>query len=463
MIDNNGQAGNQFDIVAKNEVNILGFKIHSSVPNPDLINVEIYTKQGTHVGYDTNSNAWDLVDSFAGITSMGGDQPTELPLLSQKIPVDEGETRAFYITLVNVTNMRYTNGLQSVGDVYKEDDNLQILEGYGKSYPFGSTFQPRVWNGFIIYEYELVPGEPTTKPSDSPSSMPSASVSPSLLPSNLPSSSPSDEPSNVPSNEPSWAPSEMPSLSPSNEPSDTPSSEPSFHPTQLEPSRLPSGEPSTVPSKAPSMFPGDVPSSAPSRTPSLPPIEDNRDEEDICPLTRINPPEKFEIQPYTGSVGGLVDDDLNEISYIAFSDQTSPGSRYAYTASDKEQRSLKVLKFSDNIFGGTGTVVATYTLDIAIGTNDDWEAIAFGPCTDTDSGSVYTVDETCIYIGNIGNNRDPKRGTLEIFKFVEPVLDTESPQSLNNLPVATIEYTYGAGFSNTTLDGKCLFLRVAAA
>jgi hypothetical protein len=151
-----------------------------------------------------------------------------------------------------------------------------------------------------------------------------------------------------------------------------------------------------------------------------------------------------------------VEDDLNEMSYIVFSDQTSPGSRYAYSASDKEQKSLKVLKFSDNIFGGTGEVVAEYTLDITIVTNDDWEAIALGPCTDSNEDSEYTIDQTCIYIGSIGNNNDPKRDVLRIFKFVEPLLNMTSPQNITDQSVAIIEYAYDTtnGFSSTTLDGK---------
>lgn len=239
-----------------------------------------------------------------------------------------------------------------------------------------------------------------------------------------------------------------PSASPSSFPSDSPS---------LAPSSSPSREPSSYPSSGPTL------SLAPSSGPSPPPVDDTRTEDDICPQGRLDPPLKYEIQPYPDTVtGDGVDDDLNEISYIAFSEQMSPdGKRYAYTASDKEQFSLKVLEFSDNIMGGSGVTVATYKLDVELNENgdyDDWEAISLGPCTDSNSGSgVYTVDQTCIYIGNIGNNRDPKRDVLKIFKFVEPQIDTVSPQSIINPPlsVTTIKYEYdtSGGFSSNTLDG----------
>lgn len=186
---------------------------------------------------------------------------------------------------------------------------------------------------------------------------------------------------------------------------------------------------------------------------------------DICPLDRLNPPQKYSISPYIDTIpGDRVEDDLNEISYIAFSEQMdSNGARYAYVASDKEQFSLKVLKFTENglgqHFNGIGTVVATYRLNLADYSNDDWEAMSLGPCTDSDVDSAYSVSDTCIYIGNFGNNLRPspstyvQRQVLKIFKFKEPVINAASPRSLA-VDVATIRYQYGSGFTLTYKDGE---------
>ena len=47
--------------------------------------------------------------------------------------------------------------------------------------------------------------------------------------------------------------------------------------------------------------------------------------DDICPLGRINPPEKYKILPYDDiTTGDGVEDDLSEISYIAFSNRSIP-------------------------------------------------------------------------------------------------------------------------------------------
>jgi hypothetical protein len=239
-------------------------------------------------------------------------------------------------------------------------------------------------------------------------------------------------------------------------PSDVPSHSPSSSPPA----------PQTVPptlSSSPIAVPSEVPSTL---TPS--PIE-LLSREDICPLDRLNPPEKYSITPYIDiDTTDIVEDDLNEISYIVFSEQTDDsGTRYAYVASDKEQFSLKVLRIADNVFGGThfngvGTVVANYTLNIADFSNDDWEDISLGPCTDTDIDSIYSVTDTCIYIGNFGNVNDRsgyvERDVVKIFKFKEPLLNTAAPESLT-VDVATIQYRYGASFSNPIIDGKfCMLL-----
>jgi hypothetical protein len=182
----------------------------------------------------------------------------------------------------------------------------------------------------------------------------------------------------------------------------------------------------------------------------------------LCPLDRMNPPEKYSITPYVDTIAGDgVEDDLNEISSIAFSQQTdSNGARYAYTASDKEQFSLKVLKFTNNGIGqhfhGSGTVVATYTLNLIAFNNDDWEDISLGPCTDSNVGSAYLTTDTCIYIGNFGNNARSgyvQRDVLKIFKFKEPIINNAAPQSFA-VNVATIQYRYGDNFFLTYNDGK---------
>ncbi|RFN57619.1 HYR domain-containing protein [Marixanthomonas ophiurae] len=143
----NGLDGAMFDIVAINEVTINSFDVNLDTGITD--DVEVYYKSGTWVGFEEDAGAWTLLGT-ANVTSAGDGLPTPLNLsLGQTIAA--GDTGAFYVTTTS-GGMNYTDGT-TTGAVFASDDNIEFLEGAGKSYPFGvSTFDPRVFNGNIIYD-----------------------------------------------------------------------------------------------------------------------------------------------------------------------------------------------------------------------------------------------------------------------------------------------------------------------
>ena len=147
----NGNFGNMFDINALNNVTIQSFDIHGDTGA--TFDVEVYAKSGTWVGSEDNPGAWTLIGTAPGIVSNGDGVATPLNLtLGYTIP--SGETHAFYVTPTDLSTggFNYTNGT-GVGNVFAADANIEFLEGAGKNYPFtGTTFQPRVFNGNIIYE-----------------------------------------------------------------------------------------------------------------------------------------------------------------------------------------------------------------------------------------------------------------------------------------------------------------------
>ena len=135
-----------FDVVALANVYIHSFDVNVGTGSVDL---GVYYKAGTWVGYDTNSSAWTLIGMASGVTGAGNGNPTPMNLtLNHHIPA--GQTHAFYVTNTGAS-MRYTDG-SSVGNIYVQNTHMQILEGAGKEYPFMSTFQTRVWNGTIHYD-----------------------------------------------------------------------------------------------------------------------------------------------------------------------------------------------------------------------------------------------------------------------------------------------------------------------
>ena len=148
----NGQSGNMFDIMAVNDLTVQSFDISMDAGTTD--DVEIYFKTGTWVGFDADPSAWTLVETVTGVTSAGTNVPTPLNT-NLDIDVAAGETVAFYVTLVNTTNIAYTNGT-TTGALFASDANLEFYEGSGNAYPFGLSFDPRVFNGNIIYDVDGV-------------------------------------------------------------------------------------------------------------------------------------------------------------------------------------------------------------------------------------------------------------------------------------------------------------------
>ena len=147
--NNNGQDGIMFDINAINGVVITCFDINM---NPGTSNFEIYTKTGTHVGFENSAADWTLVGSVNGVTSTGTGGPTTIPL-PVNVAIQEGEQAAFYVTTVTGPGVVYT-GLAVIpprGTVVQADANIEVLQGTGKAYPFGTSFISRAVNANVYY------------------------------------------------------------------------------------------------------------------------------------------------------------------------------------------------------------------------------------------------------------------------------------------------------------------------
>ncbi|MAG58272.1 MAG: hypothetical protein CMJ83_18450 [Planctomycetes bacterium] len=137
-----------FDVVATNPVFVNDFDCNMDAGTWDVA-IYVVTGGGTWSGNQTNAGNWTLLTTVTGVSSAGIGNPTNLGVNLGHM-IGAGATQGFYLTATNGTSFNYTNG-SSVGAVYSSDANISILEGAGKSYPFGSTFQPRVWNGTVHY------------------------------------------------------------------------------------------------------------------------------------------------------------------------------------------------------------------------------------------------------------------------------------------------------------------------
>ena len=147
----NSLSGAMFDIVASEDVIIKN--VGSAFSATGTAIVEVYTRPGTHVGFEATNAGW----TFRGDTRITGltvGTATEIPVaIYERLPA--GQVMSVYIHVISGPTLNYTNGT-SVGDTIVEDGTIAILEGSGVSAFGGSTFAPRNLNGFVTYCGDLV-------------------------------------------------------------------------------------------------------------------------------------------------------------------------------------------------------------------------------------------------------------------------------------------------------------------
>lgn len=134
---NNGSFGSIFNAVAFSSLVITSVDIHIRVHSE--VKVEIYTKNGSHVGYSNDESSWTkIVDT--SVVGNGIGFPTTIPAGNfPQTDLLQGETRAFYITLTS-PDLRYLNG-----EVRFPNQHLALTDSVGVGgHSFGEIFSPRV-------------------------------------------------------------------------------------------------------------------------------------------------------------------------------------------------------------------------------------------------------------------------------------------------------------------------------
>ena len=247
--------------------NLFVLSSHTQATYP--MNINVYTREGSHYyAYDDESQ-WDMIASYTNYTYDYDNDEDPLRISFPPQLVGAGQVRAFYIAIVETYGesrplaQGLIAGTDYLSGVWATDDRLSLLEGikfYGISdeYPFGQgTDESGVYNhqgpGGISYNMKdaIIRYRPidTASPSVSPSitQVPTVSQMPSIAPSisEQPSFSPSlsISPTPAPTGSPSSSqqPSSQPSMNPSSRPSL--SAQPSDQPSvSAQPSEPPSAE-----------------------------------------------------------------------------------------------------------------------------------------------------------------------------------------------------------------------------
>ena len=203
--------GNMFDVVSlRTEIAIHNFYLHIMNEN-ELESIVIFTRKGTHASFERDESQWyKICDTEVEPQGLKTYTVLERNALFEAVIIGPSSVQSFYITLTksSSTTLLYSSG-REVGAVYVQNMDIALLEGTSNGYPlFGQFFQPRVWNGAIIYTYQSIP---TSDPSELPTIQPVSSLH-SSRPSMVPSSKLNPVESSMPTNERNPTPSSPPTF-----------------------------------------------------------------------------------------------------------------------------------------------------------------------------------------------------------------------------------------------------------
>lgn len=132
--------GIMFDIIPNEKLTIDSF---STLPqNINTQKIYVYFKKGTHIGFETNPSAWQLIDS-ATVTPKSTTSFVTVPLTSAIKSLDKDSTYGIYLN--------YYAKYSSTGTSYSNSD-ISIPNGSGLCAFFASKNYPRTFNGQIFYK-----------------------------------------------------------------------------------------------------------------------------------------------------------------------------------------------------------------------------------------------------------------------------------------------------------------------
>ena len=137
--------GHMFDITAINAVSISNFEGHFQGD----ADINVYYREGSHVGFESDFTAWTLVGSAINVTAQPIGSPTPIPIIAN-VTIPAGATYGFLITSTS-GQLQLCSTATSIGSVFAADDNILIKVGVSNIYPFGEVSVARKWNGNVNY------------------------------------------------------------------------------------------------------------------------------------------------------------------------------------------------------------------------------------------------------------------------------------------------------------------------
>jgi PKD repeat protein len=143
----NGQTGNMFNVTPLKDIILDSLTFSPQGTATGSWTVDVYYKQGTYVGFNTNQGAWTLHGTFTatGTANVANGITFDIADLS----LDKNQLYGIYVRVASGPSggVNYTNG----ANTYNNGDIL-VETGIGVPGLFGGQFNPRTWNGRLHYK-----------------------------------------------------------------------------------------------------------------------------------------------------------------------------------------------------------------------------------------------------------------------------------------------------------------------
>ena len=114
--------------------------------------IEVYTRMGSHLGFEEDPMVWNFLGSFpVQIDSSGLITTVNI----SEISLNVGDTLGMYIQLEDPDSRLSYQWMNQ--PAIRSNDQMTIITGSGSRHDFGGSFFPRDWNGTIYYHYGSKP------------------------------------------------------------------------------------------------------------------------------------------------------------------------------------------------------------------------------------------------------------------------------------------------------------------
>lgn len=151
---NNGSGGIFFDLTpAAGPLSFDSFATYFSGTVGLAVSVQVYTRPGSYVGFQTGSAGWTLTDTVAGIAA--GTTVKSAPLvLSAPIILGSGTTTGIYLHSVTTGGGIRYQGTGTTATTTFSNADLTLFSAHSRTGAVafaGSLFTPRAFSGDINY------------------------------------------------------------------------------------------------------------------------------------------------------------------------------------------------------------------------------------------------------------------------------------------------------------------------